>query len=58
MSPNTAKVTARRSAETQKKLDVYQWQEKRIKERLKKANIGGKFLRGDQVDRIVDSFKP
>ena len=42
----------------EKYLDVYEWQEKRIKERLKKAEKGGKFLSGDQVDKIVDSFKP
>jgi len=39
-------------------LDVYEWQEKRIKERLKKAAKGGKFLNSDQVDKIVESFKP
>ncbi len=39
-------------------LDVYEWQEKRIKERLKKAEKGGKFLNSDQVDKIVESFKP
>jgi predicted transcriptional regulator len=39
-------------------LDVYEWQEKRIKERLIKAEKGGKFLNSDQVDKIVESFKP
>lgn len=39
-------------------LDVYDWQEKRIKERLKKAEKGGKFVSGSQVDRMVESFKP
>ncbi len=39
-------------------LDVYEWQEKRIRERLKKSESGGKFLTGDQVDKIVESFKP
>jgi hypothetical protein len=56
--PNTGKVTVMRLAETQKKFGVYQWQETRIKERLKKSDKGGKFLSGDQVDKIVDSFKP
>lgn len=58
MFPNTGKVTAIRSVETQKKLGVYQWQETRIKERLKKADQSGKFLSGDRVDKIVHSFKP
>ena len=39
-------------------LDIYEWQEKRIKDRLKKAEKGGKFLSSDQVDKIVESFKP
>jgi predicted transcriptional regulator len=42
----------------EKYLNVYEWQEKKIKERLKKADKGGKFLSGVQVDKIVDSFKP
>ncbi|MBT3183198.1 MAG: ribbon-helix-helix protein, CopG family [Nitrospina sp.] len=39
-------------------LDIYEWQEKRVTERLKKAEKGGKFLNSDQVDKIVESFKP
>ncbi|KMP12108.1 hypothetical protein UZ36_02105 [Candidatus Nitromaritima sp. SCGC AAA799-C22] len=39
-------------------LDVYDWQEKRIRGRLKKAEKGGKFYTGDQVNEVVDSFKP
>ncbi|GJL79923.1 MAG: hypothetical protein NPINA01_29120 [Nitrospinaceae bacterium] len=42
----------------EKYLDIYDWQEKKIAERLKKADKGGKFLKGNQVDKIVDSFKP
>lgn len=39
-------------------LEIYDWQEKRIEERLKKAEKGGKFLSSGQVDEIVESFKP
>lgn len=39
-------------------LEIYEWQEKRIEDRLKKAEKGGKFLSSDQVDKIVESFKP
>jgi predicted transcriptional regulator len=39
-------------------LNIYEWQENRIKERLKKSEKGGKFYTGDQVDKIVESFKP
>jgi predicted transcriptional regulator len=39
-------------------LNIYEWQEKRIKERLKKSEKGGKFYKSDQVDKIVESFKP
>ena len=39
-------------------LEVYEWQENKIKERLKKADKGGKFLSSNQVDKIVESFKP
>lgn len=38
-------------------LEIYDWQEKRIEERLKKAEKGGKFLKGDQVDKVIESFK-
>ena len=38
-------------------LDVYEWQEMKIKHRLRKAEKGGKFIKGEQVDKIVDSFK-
>jgi len=39
-------------------LDIYEWQEKRIAERLGKAEKGGKFLNSDQVDKVIESFKP
>ena len=39
-------------------LEIYEWQEQRIEERLKKAEKGGKFLNSEQVDKIVESFKP
>jgi predicted transcriptional regulator len=39
-------------------LEIYEWQEKIIEDRLKKAEKGGKFLSSDQVDKIVESFKP
>lgn len=38
-------------------LDVYEWQEMKIKHRLRKAEKGGKFIKGEQVEKIVDSFK-
>ncbi len=39
-------------------LEVYDWQEKRIRERLKKAEKGGKFYSSGQVSDVIDSFKP
>jgi predicted transcriptional regulator len=39
-------------------LEIYEWQDKRIADRLKKAEKGGKFLDSGQVDKIVESFKP
>ena len=39
-------------------LDVYEWQEKKIRERLEKAEKGGKFFTGDQINKIIESFKP
>jgi len=39
-------------------LEVYDWQEKRIRERLKKAEKGGKFRSSRQVSDVIDSFKP
>ena len=39
-------------------LDIYDWQEKRIHERLKKAEKGGKFYTSAQVSDVVESFKP
>jgi len=39
-------------------LEVYDWQEKRIRERLKKAEKGGKFHSSRQVSDVIDSFKP
>lgn len=38
-------------------LEVYDWQEKRIRERLKKAEEG-KFYSSGQVSDVIDSFKP
>ena len=38
-------------------LDVYEWQEKQIRERLKKAEKKGKFRTAKQVSKVVDSFK-
>ncbi|MDX1411528.1 MAG: ribbon-helix-helix domain-containing protein [Nitrospirales bacterium] len=38
-------------------LEVYDWQEKRIRERLKKAEKGGKFHTKDQVNAVIESFK-
>lgn len=38
-------------------LEVYEWPEKKIKQRLRIAEKGGKFIKGEQVDKIVDSFK-
>ena len=39
-------------------LEVYEWQEKRIRERLKKSEKNGKFRTAKQVSRVVDFFKP
>lgn len=39
-------------------LEVYDWQEKRIRERLKKAEKGGKFSSISQVSDVIDFFKP
>ena len=39
-------------------LDVYEWQEKKIRERLNKAEKKGKFRTAKQVCKVVDSFKP
>ncbi len=38
-------------------LDVYEWQEKRIRERLKTAEKGGKFYTSSQVSDVIESFK-
>ncbi len=38
-------------------LDVYDWQEKRIRDRLKRAEKGGKFYSKSQVNEVVESFK-
>jgi len=38
-------------------LEVYDWQEKRISERLKKAERGGKFYSTAEVNKVVESFK-
>jgi predicted transcriptional regulator len=39
-------------------LEVYEWQETRIRERLKKAEKGGKFYSSAKVNGVVESFKP
>ena len=39
-------------------LEVYEWQEKKIRERLNKAEKKGKFRTAKQVSKVVDSFKP
>ena len=39
-------------------LDVYDWQKQKIKDRLKKSEKGGKFRKNNQVEKIVESFKP
>jgi len=39
-------------------LDVYEWQEKKIHERLKKAEKGGTFRSGNSVNEAIESFKP
>ena len=39
-------------------LEVYDWQERRIHERLKKAGKGGKFYTSAQVNDVIESFKP
>ncbi len=38
-------------------LDVYNWQEQRIRERLKKAEKDGKFRSTRQVSDVIESFK-
>jgi len=58
MSPDNRESQHQKFGINSEKPDVYEWQEKRIKERLKKADKGGKFFSGDQVDKIVNSFKP
>jgi len=39
-------------------LEVCDWQEKRIRERLKKAKRCGKFYSTVEVNKVVESFKP
>ena len=39
-------------------LEVYDWREKRIRERLKKAEKGGKFYTTEQINDVIESFKP
>jgi predicted transcriptional regulator len=39
-------------------LDVYEWQEKRIRERLKTAEKGGTFSTSREVNDVIESFKP
>lgn len=39
-------------------LEVYDWQEQKIRERLKQAEKKGKFRTAQQVSKVVDSFKP
>ncbi|GJL50812.1 CopG family ribbon-helix-helix protein [Candidatus Nitrospira salsa] len=39
-------------------LDVHQWQEQRIRQRLKRADKGGKFYTRSEVSDLIESFKP
>ncbi|GJL64437.1 MAG: hypothetical protein NPIRA04_30910 [Nitrospirales bacterium] len=39
-------------------LEVYEWQEQHIRERLKKANKGGKFSARSEVRDLIETFKP
>ncbi len=39
-------------------IEVYDWQEKRIRERLKKAEKGGEFYTAGQINDVIESFKP
>ena len=39
-------------------LSVYEWQEKRISDRLNSAEKGGVFLDSGEVEKIVQSFNP
>lgn len=39
-------------------LEVYDWQEKSIREHLKKAEKGGKFYTAGQINDVIESFKP
>jgi len=38
-------------------LEVYEWQEKKIRTRLTRAKKKGKFFTGGQVNEVIDSFK-
>ena len=39
-------------------LDVYEWQEQRIRQRLKRADKGGKFYTRSEVSDLIETFKP
>lgn len=39
-------------------LEVYEWQEQRIRERLKKAEKGAKFFSKAEVASVVETFRP
>lgn len=39
-------------------LDVYEWQEKKIRGRLEKAEQGGKFISSSDIHEAVETFKP
>ncbi len=39
-------------------LDVYAWQSAKIRERLKEAHKGGKFVSGSEISKLVESFRP
>lgn len=40
-------------------LELYHWQEKKIRERLDRANSGkARFHTSDEIDEVVESFSP
>lgn len=39
-------------------LDLYEWQAEKIRQRLARAEKGGKFKSGKEVDKLIEKFKP
>ena len=39
-------------------LDVYEWQGQRIRQRLKRADKGGKFYTRSQIGELIETFNP